>query len=80
MSETLSPCITASRHVEHWCRAERLYSMKCLFMEGGSYTIAELATRFEVAENTIGRDLRTLSTRLGVPLICEVRWRLMDPE
>ena len=64
---------------EHWCRAERLYQLKVLFLEGGSHTAAELAVRFGVAPNTIYADLQTLSTRLGVPLVrrYEVRWELM---
>jgi len=76
MAATLQQ-IVVPRCKEAWCRAERLYTMKCLFLEGGSFTIAELAERFEVAENTIGRDLRVLSAKLGVPLICETRWRMM---
>lgn len=65
---------------EHWCRAERLFWMKCAFVDGGSFTVTELAEKFGVVETTIQRDLQVLSTRLGVPLICEVRWRLMaDP-
>jgi predicted DNA-binding transcriptional regulator YafY len=57
---------------------DRRFKLKCMFLEGGSYTVAELAERFGVAQNTIGRDLRALSARYGVPLICEVRWRMMD--
>lgn len=67
----------AARCQEHWCRAERLYKMKCMFVDGGSYTVSELAAMFEVVDTTIQRDLQVLSTRLGVPLICETRWRLM---
>jgi len=64
---------------DHWYRAERLYTMRCMFMEGGTYTAAELAERFDVSAATICRDLRTLSAKLGLPLVCEVRWRLMQP-
>lgn len=69
----------APRCQEHWCRAERLYMLKCLFLEGGSHTAAELAARFDVTPNTIYADLQVLSTRLGVPLVrrYEVRWELM---
>lgn len=60
-----------------WCRAERLFMLKCMFVEGGSYTIAELTERFNVSEQTIGSDLRLLSSKLGVPLVCEARWHIM---
>lgn len=63
---------------EPWCRAERLFQLKCMFVEGGSYTVSELAERFAVVETTIQRDLRLLSTKMRVPLVCEERWRLME--
>jgi len=74
-----SQTIMVARCQEHWCRAERLYLLKELFLAGGSHTAAELAARFGVAPNTIYADLQTLSTRLGLPLVrrYEVRWELM---
>ena len=68
------------RSSEHWCRAERLYWMKCAFVAGASFTVGELAERFGVVETTIMRDLNVLSTKLGVPLVCEVRWHMMAEE
>jgi len=65
------------RSSEHWCRAERLYWMKCAFVAGASFTVAELADRFGVVDTTIQRDLRLLSTKMCVPLVCEERWRIM---
>ncbi len=67
----------ALRNREPWCRAERLYQLKCMFIEGGSYTVAELAEMFAVVDTTIQRDLRLLSTKMCVPLVCEERWRIM---
>lgn len=62
---------------ESECRAVRLVQMRDLFLGGGTYTIDELIERFGVGRKTIYRDLSSLSRKLCLPLVCEVRWGLM---
>lgn len=59
------------------CRAVRLVQMRDMFLDGGLYTIGELAARYGVSRFTIRRDLDSISRALNVPLVCETRWGLM---
>ncbi|MFA5054130.1 MAG: DeoR family transcriptional regulator [Parcubacteria group bacterium] len=62
---------------ESECRAVRLVQMRDLFLAGETYTVEELVERFGVGRKTIYRDLNSLSRKLCLPLVCEVRWGLM---
>jgi predicted DNA-binding transcriptional regulator YafY len=76
MAAALSQTIVAVT-TESECRAVRLVQMRDLFLGGGTFTVEELVERFGVGRKTIYRDLNSLSRRLSLPLVCEVRWGLM---
>jgi len=57
-------------------RAVRLLEMMTLLKER-SWTVRELAERFEVSERTVRRDLQALGAEpFWLPLSCERRWRI----
>lgn len=59
------------------CRAERLVQIRDAFLSGCLYTVEELAEHYGVSRYTIYRDIRSISRKLRVPLVCETRWGLM---
>lgn len=65
-------------HYEAWTRAERLCEMKFAFLSRGWFSVQHWMDRFNVSEQTVRNDLKVLGTKLGVPLVKDELWHVMD--
>jgi predicted DNA-binding transcriptional regulator YafY len=84
MAATLPQVIDLPRTIDGFVPHDvRLYVLRLLFMAGGEYSEQELASKFNVSEDTIHRNIIELQTcvHYRLPLedreVRERRWRIM---